>query len=396
MAKIAIYTVVTGGYDTLKPIRNFSGFDCICFTDDADLKVQGWVMRVVDLSDNPVKQQREIKLLPHKYLPEYDQTIYMDGNIELTRDPSPLLRMFRGGMLTKQHPKRNCVYQEGQKCIELGKADAGLIRDQLKRYIDADVPAQGGMWETGVIIRDRSCEQFCEAWNAELQAHTHRDQLSIAYAVHTTGYRPTTFNQQVFTSYFRLTPHKPKKALRVWYSNPYDPGKNIGAALNDFCENVPNDDDWIVLQDGDIMYLTPDWGKQIYDAIARHGQDFELIGCMTNRLGGTHQLVTGMYDVTDISKHHEVAVKLAAEKWAVVEPIKQGIAGMFMAFRKSTWAKHRFKEGDYGAVKFDTEFGKAVMNGGGKVGIMRGLYVFHIYRLWSKQSNPIADREHLV
>lgn len=393
--KRAIYTVILAGYDTLKPIRQWGGLDCICFTDDADLKVQGWSMRIVEPSDNPVKQQREIKLIPHKYLPEYDQTIYMDGNIELIRDPSQLLRLFKGSMMTKQHPKRNCVYQEGQACIERGKADAGLIRDQLKRYIDADVPAQGGMWETGVIIRDRSCEQFCEAWNAELQAHTHRDQISIAYAVHTTGYRPPTFTQQQFVQYFRLTPHKPKKAFRVWFSNPYDPGKDIGAALNEFCEAIPGDDDWIVLQDGDIMYLTPDWGKQIYDALARHGSDYDLIGCMTNRLGGTHQLVPGMYNERDIMKHYEVAIKMASDNYAVIEPIKQGIAGMFMCFRKSTWKKYRISEGTYNQVKFDTELSKSILTGGGKIGLMRGLYVFHLYRMWAGD-NPRTDVRHLV
>lgn len=393
----AIYTVVTGNYDTLKPVRQWPGFDFICFTDDDTLRVQGWEMRVLPKSDNPVRQQREIKLLPHKYLSEYDQTIYMDGNTELIRDPVNFMRLFRGRMLTKQHPKRNCVYQEGQACIARGKADVADIKSQMKSYIDADVPAQDGMWETGVIVRDKTAEVFCEAWHKALTEGTHRDQLAIAKAVHDTKYKPPTFTQAQFAQYFRITPHKPKKAFRVWFSNPYDPGKDIGAALNEFCENIPSDDDWIVLQDGDIMYLTPDWGKQIYDALARNGSDYDLIGCMTNRLGGTTQLVSGMYDVTDISKHHEVAVKLAAEKWAVVEPIKQGIAGMFMAFRKSTWAKHRFKEGDYGAVKFDTEFGKAVMNGGGKVGLMRGLYVFHIYRLWAKgQHQARFDTKHLT
>src|SRR5690606_8149223 len=200
----AIYTVVTGNYDTLKPIRNWPGFDCICFTDDDTLQVQGWEMRVVPKSDNPVRQQREIKLLPHKYLPEYDQTIYMDGNIELTRDPVNFMRLFRGRMLTKLHPKRNCVYQEGQRCIELGKADADAIRGQLKRYIDADVPAQDGMWETGVIIRDKTAEVFCEAWHKALAEGTHRDQLAIAKAVHDTKYKPPTFTQAQFAQHFRI------------------------------------------------------------------------------------------------------------------------------------------------------------------------------------------------
>lgn len=393
--KRAIYTVVTGGYDTLKPIRQWPGFDCICFTDDANLQAQGWTMRVVEPSGNPVKQQREIKLLPHKYLPDYDQTIYMDGNIELTRDPSPLLRIFKGGLMTKQHPKRNCVYQEGQKCLELGKADAGLIRDQLKRYIDADVPAQDGMWETGVIIRDRSCADFCEAWWEETERATHRDQLSIAYAVHKTGYNISSTTHQSITSYFRLYPHKPKKALRVWYSNPYHTGKQLGDAMNEFCDIVPGDDDWIVLQDGDMMYLTPDWGKQVYEALEKHGNDYDMIGCMTNRLGGNHQLVEGMYEVTDIVEHHKKAIELSQKHWAEIVPINTGIAGVFMCFRKSTWKKYGFRtDGDW---KFDTDFSKRVISGGGRVGLMSGLYVFHLYRIWSKSQHQARfDTKHLI
>lgn len=209
--KKAIYCVITGNYDTLKPIVSFSGWDCICFTDDPDMNVRGWEMRVLPKSDSPVRQQRGIKILAHEFLPDYDLTIYMDGNMEAVRDPSGLIRQFRGGLMTKTHPRRNCVYQEGQRCIELGKADAGEIRNQLKGYIDSDVPAQGGMWETGVIIRDRSAKDFCEAWHDELTKGTHRDQIAISAAVHKTGFKIQGVPHNVITSHFRLYPHKPKK-----------------------------------------------------------------------------------------------------------------------------------------------------------------------------------------
>ena len=378
--KKAIYTVITGNYDTLKPINKYIGWDAICFTDDPTLSVTGWTMKVVPVSESPVYQQREIKLLPHKYLPDYDLTIYMDGNMQVLRDPSGLLRVFKGGMMTKKHPKRNCVYAEGQACIEQNKADHDMIRAQMKRYIDLDIPVDYGMYEDAVIVRDRGCVEFCEVWNEELQQQTHRDQLSIAYSIHKTGYRPHAVSHSLISQYFRRSPHQPRKPFTVWFSNPYDPNKNIGAALNEFCDNVPSDDDWICLQDGDIMYLTPDWGNQIYDALKRHGNDFDLIGCVTNRLGATTQTVPGMYDVTDLTSHHEKAVELSKSKWAEVMPVEGGIAGMFMLFKKSLWKKYKFAENNR---KFDTDFSKRLIADKKRIGIMTGLYVLHLYRLWA-------------
>ena len=181
----------------------------------------------------------------------------------------------------------------------------------------------------------------------------------------------------------------------MWYSNPYCTRKDIGEALNEFCESVP-DDDWICLQDGDMMYLTPDWGKQIEEVIRRHGDQYDLLGCMTNRLGGRTQIVPGMYNETDIVKHYEKAVELAENHWAEVVPIRSGVAGMFMLFKKSTWKKHRFTEGTYQGVKFDTQFGKDILRAKGKVGLIKGLYVFHLYRIWSEASNPIGEIRHFV
>ena len=77
----------------------------------------------------------------------------------------------------------------------------------------------------------------------------------------------------------------------IIYSNPFRSDKNIGKAYNDFikCLNVP-DDTWIVLQDGDITYLTDDWGKRIEESLALDGEKFGLVGCRTNRIKQTYQL----------------------------------------------------------------------------------------------------------
>lgn len=184
-----------------------------------------------------------------------------------------------------------------------------------------------------------------------------------------------------------------KSNPKIWYSNPYSTEKNIGKALNEFCELVP-DNDWICLQDGDMMYLTPDWGLQIEKAVEKYGNHFSLIGCLTNKLGRDIQRYKGEFcNNENINYHFEIAEKLRKEHFAEIEDIthKKQIAGLFMLFPKSLWNEIKFKEN---IPDFDDEFSKEVINKGGKLGLMKGLYVYHLYRIWSDK--PIGDKKHLI
>lgn len=183
-----------------------------------------------------------------------------------------------------------------------------------------------------------------------------------------------------------------KSTPKIWYSNPYSTKKNIGKALNEFCALVP-DDDWICLQDGDMMYLTPDWGVQIERTIQKYGNHFSLIGCVTNRLGRNIQTVEEVdYDNHDMQYHYKKAVELRDKHFGEVEDItaKRCVAGLFMLFPKRLWNEIKFKEN---IAYFDDEFSKEVIKKGGKLGLMKGLYVYHLYRIWS--DNPSRAREHL-
>lgn len=187
-----------------------------------------------------------------------------------------------------------------------------------------------------------------------------------------------------------------KKCPKIWYSNPYNTQKNIGKALNEFCELVP-DDDWICLQDGDMMYLTPDWGLQIEEVVKKYGNEYSLIGCMTNRLARQTQRYKDFIDDNhNILYHYEIAEKLKAEHWAEIKDVPNNnrdglIAGMFMLFPKLVWKKIKFKENNIG---FDDAFSIGVKRIGGKLGVMTGLYVYHFYRGWSNE--PKRDRKHLL
>ena len=79
MNKIVIYTSIFGGYDNL-PNVSFKPENCdfICFTD-SDIQSNGWnIIRVPVLYEDPNRNAKRYKILPHRYLSEYDISIYMD------------------------------------------------------------------------------------------------------------------------------------------------------------------------------------------------------------------------------------------------------------------------------------------------------------------------------
>lgn len=179
--------------------------------------------------------------------------------------------------------------------------------------------------------------------------------------------------------------------MNVWYSNPFRKDKNIGKAYNDFIKSLKaNDDDWIVLQDGDITYLTSDWGNRVEDALSLDGDKYGLVSCYTNRLNSKWQLHEQKFsEEMDIRKHHEIALGYNKEG---IEDFKHIVAGFWIAFQLKTWKKTGgFIEKN---IACDAIFNSQVRDLGLKIGLIRSLYVFHLYRVWADKE-PWNERKHL-
>ena len=86
MGKVAIYTVLTGGYDTLEQPKVIDErFDYFCFSNDIEKDSIGiWKVRKFE-GDFPSKQieSRYPKMHPSTVLPEYGYSVYMDANIRI-------------------------------------------------------------------------------------------------------------------------------------------------------------------------------------------------------------------------------------------------------------------------------------------------------------------------
>lgn len=174
--------------------------------------------------------------------------------------------------------------------------------------------------------------------------------------------------------------------MRIWYISPFSVSKNIGYEYNEQIKLLPAED-WICLTDQDVCFLLPFQKRQIEEIVLK--DEYELYGCLTNRLAGIHQLYKPEhFDCGDIAVHIEDAKECERNNYGVCEPTNESIAGMFMLFRKSTWERvGGFLEN---SIQFDKAFSHRVKS----KAIMRGVLLFHLYRF--NQKFPASKYHHLV
>lgn len=170
--------------------------------------------------------------------------------------------------------------------------------------------------------------------------------------------------------------------------------KNLGREINKHCEIVPNDDDWILILDNDTCFLHPFIDKQLEDIITKHGKNYDIFSCMTNRLGLAYQLPYGLMVESNILKLHEIAERHFRDFYDEVIPctVRQPTAGLFTLFQKKTWKKIKYQEGLVSGGFIDWRFSISHLRKGARIGICKGIFMFHYYRM--HQANW-KEHEHL-
>lgn len=198
--QLVVYTAIIGKYDALDdPEYITPDCDYVCFTDQ-DVKSDVWEIRkVLPLYEDNTRTARKYKILPHRFLSDYDISIWVDGNMRIVGNAWDYVSKHlseNAGFVVHNHmdcyDKRNCVYQEANAIIHLGQLNGGNYKDdpstiytQLQRYMDEGYPANNTLVSTGSIIRQHNLEQMIivgEQWWQELKYGSKRDQLSLNYS----------------------------------------------------------------------------------------------------------------------------------------------------------------------------------------------------------------------
>lgn len=197
-----IYTCITGNYDELqKPEVVTPGWDYIVFTDDPKLNAPGW-RKIIIKTNKPIykgleapKIQRRVKILAHEYLPDYDLSIWIDGNIliKTNLDDFVAKNLHKGNILALMtHDQRKCIYEEGRVCAKLRKDNHHLINKQMEWLKKQKMPKDQGMVQTGLQIRlhnDPKLVDFNNRWFEIVKEFSKRDQLSFNFVMWKHGFK---------------------------------------------------------------------------------------------------------------------------------------------------------------------------------------------------------------
>ena len=161
--------------------------DYICFTDDPDLRSDNWqiTLRSCEMLD-AARAAKRIKALPHRFLPEYDWSLYIDNTVRLKRSPRELFEQYlapaESPLVCFRHPWRDCVYDEAEAVIEYGYDDPDRVRRQMAFYRHLGYPAKAGLAKNTLLLRrhrDPVLAPVMERWHQQVLFHSLRDQLSL-------------------------------------------------------------------------------------------------------------------------------------------------------------------------------------------------------------------------
>ncbi len=179
--KKAIYTAIFGNYDKFQEAKYINNdYDYHLFTDDRN--IQSDIYKIHILSGDALKA-REIKLLPFNYLPNYDYSVWMDGNIVQCRDMNDLKSTQTTDFMTMKHHIRGCIYEELQACIDLNKGSVDIMQKQINKYQRNGFRPNMGLIASGLLFRHHTdkVKQLCKNWWDEVKTGSLRDQLSFNY-----------------------------------------------------------------------------------------------------------------------------------------------------------------------------------------------------------------------
>jgi len=217
-SRVCVYTTLFGGIDDLLPVIDpVPGVDYICFTD-RKREARGWRQVVVDPGMGSENLKAKIfKILPHRYLQDYDYSMFVDANTILIGRIGELIDtcLNAGDFVMWRHPFRDDVYLEACAIISHRRHEPAAIISQVESYHRSGLPRHTGLYEASFIWRRHGAEpvvRFMELWWAEILNYSSRDQLSLAYLAWREDRRPKVLSSTLGTSranvYFEKIPHR--------------------------------------------------------------------------------------------------------------------------------------------------------------------------------------------
>ena len=215
--KVIVYSCLIGNYDNVTSFNKQRGYDYILFTDQK-INNTNWTIfpipdEVLKLNVSDIKKQRYMKIHPHKFFKNYDLSLYIDPNYEITGDLDDYLVNTLNPLDHIYIPHLQFgkgIKQALQKAIEKKLDDVSLLNQVMERYNKSKILGKTGIVNAGLIIRKHhteDCIRLMEKWWEEVRDYSHVDNFAFDYAGHITGVRFLYTSYQFALFYFKVHKH---------------------------------------------------------------------------------------------------------------------------------------------------------------------------------------------
>lgn len=202
MNKKVIYTCLVGDYDSLRqPLAVDENYDYICFSNDIKgERVGAWQIRPIPFEHkDKARLSRYVKILPHKALMDYEWSLWLDANIQITDKEFYAILESKtsedGKIYQVNHcfPPCDCIYDEIKYAYLCGVSGFRKTFRQYWHLKRSGFPTHRGLFENNLILRkhnDVQVRKISDEWWAEFMSYTKRDQFNLMYVYWKNNFMP--------------------------------------------------------------------------------------------------------------------------------------------------------------------------------------------------------------
>ncbi len=218
MSNVCVYSCITNQYELPKTNQVWGKADWFLFHDgQLPVKKQDsrWNYRKAEnLFSDPRMTSRFYKMIPNEFFPKYSYSIWIDGSITMLISPKELISKMEGaGIMTFEHPIRNCIYDEAKEVKKLKLDYKEKVDFYISKLRKENYPENNGLAETKIVVRKNSpfIGKFNKEWLYQIVTGSARCQLSFNYVVWKMGINVKYMNPIYKSQDFRQDYHKRKK-----------------------------------------------------------------------------------------------------------------------------------------------------------------------------------------
>ncbi|MBN1531192.1 MAG: DUF616 domain-containing protein [Spirochaetes bacterium] len=223
--RIIVYTCIIDDYDTLnEPYCAPENVDYVCFTDNRRVRSRKWRVVVDDGIGDSVVGNRYYKMHPHLLFPDYQCSVYVDGNIRIIGDMNDIVDKYlhRCSLAVPRHFQRTSVSEEYRVCRGVFPEQSEVIERQMREYGEEGFPDDLGLSENNILVRrhnDPRCMTVMKEWWDQFSRFSKRDQLSLAYSIwkHRLPFTYMDESSRNRNGYFYFKPHRHYSKMDILY-----------------------------------------------------------------------------------------------------------------------------------------------------------------------------------